>query len=141
MLVAPGFPGHEWSPEMNEYDERETALVEAGDLDGATQLNLDFWVAPEHHEFVRPQQRRAFELQAAHEGPEITWPDMPLLSHLTMPTLVVVGDRDKRDFREIGERIAREAPNARLEIVAGAGHLVAVEQPDEFDRLLLDFLA
>jgi pimeloyl-ACP methyl ester carboxylesterase len=35
----------------------------------------------------------------------------------------------------------REAPNARLEIVAGAGHLVAVERPDEFDRLLLAFLA
>lgn len=141
VLVAPGFPDHEWSPEMNEYDERETALVEAGDLDGATQLNLDFWVAPEHHEFVRPQQRRALELQTAHGGPEVVWPDMPLLSHLTMPTLVVVGDRDKRDFREIGERIAREAPNARLEIVAGAGHLVALERPDEFDELLLDFLA
>jgi len=140
MLVAPGFPDHEWSPEMKDYDERETALVEAGDLEGATQLNLDFWVAREHHDFVRPQQRRAFELQTAHNGPEVTWPDLPPLSKLTMPTLVVVGDRDKRDFREIGERIASEAPNARLEIVAGAGHLVAVERPDEFDRLLLDFL-
>jgi 3-oxoadipate enol-lactonase len=140
VLVAPGFPDHEWSQEMKEYNERETALVEAGDLDGATQLNLDFWVAPEHHEFVRPQQQRALELQTAHEDPEVVWPDMPLLSYLTMPTLVVVGDRDKRDFREIGERIAREAPNARLEIVAGAGHLVALERPDEFDELLLEFL-
>jgi 3-oxoadipate enol-lactonase len=140
MLVAPGLPGHEWSPEMSEYHEREGGLVEGGDLDGATQLNLDFWVAPEHHEFVRPQQRRALELQTAHEDPPVVWPDLPPLSSLAMPTLCVVGDRDKRDFREICERIAREAPNARLELVAGAGHLVALERPDAFDRLLLDFL-
>ena len=35
---------------------------------------------------------------------------------------------------------ASEAPNARLEVVAGAGHLVAVEAPEEFERLLLEFL-
>jgi 3-oxoadipate enol-lactonase len=141
MLVAAGLPDHAWSDEVREYWRREEELFEARDLDRATQLNLDFWVAPEHHDFVRPQQRRAFELQTAHAEPEVTWPEMPLLSELTMPTLVVVGERDKPDFREIGERIVREAPNARLEIVAGAGHLVAVERPDEFDRLLLAFLA
>jgi 3-oxoadipate enol-lactonase len=141
MLVAAGLPDHAWSDEVREYWRREEELFEARDLDRATQLNLDFWVAPEHHDFVRPQQRRAFELQTAHAEPEVTWPEMPPLSELTMPTLVVVGERDKPDFRQIGERIVREAPNARLEIVAGAGHLVAVERPDEFDRLLLAFLA
>ena len=141
VLVAAGVPDHEWSDELRQYWRREEELFEAGDLDGATQLNLDFWVAPEHHEFVRPQQQRAFELQSAHEEPELVWPEMPPLSTLAMPTLVVVGDRDKGDFRAIGERIVREAPNARLEIVRDAGHLVAVEQPEAFERLLLGFLA
>jgi len=141
MVVDAGLPDHEWSEEIREYWRREGELVDAGDLDGATELNLDFWVAPEHHDFVRPQQRRALELQTAHTEPEVTWPEMPPLSQLSMPTLVVVGERDKRDFREIGERIVREAPNARLEIVAGAGHLVAIDRPDEFERLLSDFVA
>jgi 3-oxoadipate enol-lactonase len=140
MLVGAGLSDHAWPEDVREYWRREEELVEAGDLDGATQLNLDFWVAPEHHDFVRPQQRRALELQTAHAEPEVTWPEMPPLSQLTMPTLVVVGDRDKPAFREIGERIVREAPNARLEVVPGAGHLVAVERPDEFERLLVDFL-
>jgi pimeloyl-ACP methyl ester carboxylesterase len=69
------------------------------------------------------------------------WPELRPLSELTMPTLVVVGDRDKRDFRLSAERVAREAPDARLEVVAGAGHLVAIDRPDEFNRLLLEFLA
>jgi 3-oxoadipate enol-lactonase len=140
MLVAAGLPDHAWSDDLRGYWRREEELFEARDLDGATQLNLDFWVAPEHHDVVRPQQRRALELQTAHAEPEVIWPEMPPLSELTMPMLVVVGDRDKPDFRAIGERIVREAPNARLEVVAGAGHLVAVERPEEFDRLLLDFL-
>jgi pimeloyl-ACP methyl ester carboxylesterase len=140
VLVAPGLPGHEPSAERRAYGEREEALLAAGDLDGATQLNLDFWLAPEHHEAVRPQQRRALELQTAHEEPPVTWPELPPLARLAMPTLVVVGDRDEPEFLEIAERIARDAPDARLEVVAGARHLVALERPDEFDRLLLDFL-
>jgi pimeloyl-ACP methyl ester carboxylesterase len=140
VLVAAGVPDHEWSSDMKEYWQREEELAEAGDLDGATQLNLDFWVAPEHHELVRPQQRRALELQTGHEPPEVRWPEPRPLSELTMPTLVVVGDRDQPDFLAIGERIAREAPNARLEIVPGAGHLVALDAPEAFERLLLEFL-
>jgi pimeloyl-ACP methyl ester carboxylesterase len=72
--------------------------------------------------------------------PDVRWPEERPLSDLAMPTLVVVGDRDQPDFMAIGERIAREAPNARLEVVPGAGHLVALEAPDAFERLLLDFL-
>lgn len=140
MLVAAGVPDHEWGQPIKDYWAREEELWVAGDVDGATQLNLDFWVAPEHHEFVRPQQRLAIELQSAHEEPDVVWPEFPPLSTLQAETLVVVGDRDLPDFTAIGERIVREAPNARLEVVEGAGHLIAIDRPDEFDRLLLEFL-
>ena len=140
VLVDVGLPDWEWSAELRDYWAREEELVDAGDLDGATQLNLDFWVAPEHHETVRPEQRRALELQTAHEPPPLRWPELPPLSELTVPTLVVVGDRDKFDFRGIGAKIVTEAPNARLEVVEGAGHLAALERPAQFNRLLLEFL-
>ena len=84
--------------------------------------------------------RVALELQTGRAPPEVTWPKQRPLSELAMPALVVVGDRDHSDFLAIGERIAREAPNARLEVVSGAGHLVAIEAPDAFERLLLEFL-
>ena len=140
MLVAAGMPDHDWGKPLRDYWAREEELWEAGDFDGATQLNLDFWVAPEHHDEVRPQQRRAFELQSAHEEPEVMWPELPPLSTLQAETLIVVGDRDQPDFRAIGKRIAHEAPRSRLEIVEGAGHLVALDRPDELNRLLLEFL-
>lgn len=140
VLVDAGVGEWDFSEEMRGYFAAEEAAVESGDLDAATEINLNFWVAPEHHDEVRPQQRRALELQTAHEEPEVLWPELPPLSALHVPTLVVVGERDKADFRAIAEHLAREIPGADLAIVPGAGHLVGLEQPDELNALLLEFL-
>ena len=114
---------------------------EAGDLDAATELNMEFWVAPEYRDEVRPQQQLANELQAVDEDPEMVWPELAPLSSLTMPVLVVVGDQDKSDFIAIARHLAAEIPGAELAVVAGAGHLVGLERPEELNALLLDFLS
>ena len=139
-VVAPGLPTWDWSEEMRDYWAAEEAAWDAGDFDLATQVNLDFWVMPEHHEEVRPQQRRAFELQSAHEEPDVLWPEMAPLESLTIPTLVVVGENDKADFRAIAHHLAEHIPDSELAVIPGAGHLVGVDQPDELNRLLLGFL-
>lgn len=140
VLVGSGLPAWDWTEEMRAYFAAEEEAFEAGDLDGATEINLEFWVKPQHRDEVRPQQRRALELQSAHEEPELIWPDMPPLSTLSMPTLVVVGDDDKDDFKKIAEHLAEEIPDADLVIVPGAGHLVGIDQPAELNALLLEFL-
>jgi pimeloyl-ACP methyl ester carboxylesterase len=140
VLVGSGLPAWDWTEEMRGYFSAEEAAFEANDLDAATQINLDFWVAPEHHDEVRPQQRRAAELQTAHEEPEVIWPEQAPLSTLTMPTLVVVGEDDKPDFLAIAEHLADEIPGAELAVVPRAGHLVGVDRPDVLNELLLDFL-
>jgi len=140
VLVAAGIPDWEWSQELRDYWARETEAFDRGDLDAATEVNMEFWVAPEHRDELRPQQRRAMELQSEHEEPEILWPELPPLETLSVPTLVVVGDRDKEDFQRIAEHVAARVPGARLEVVAGAGHVVGVDRPDELNRLLLEFL-
>lgn len=141
VLVGAGFPTWDWSQELKDYWAAEGEAVDAGDLDRATQVNLDFWVEPEHQEEVRVQQRLALELQTAHEEPEVLWPEMPPLSTLDIPTLVVVGDDDKVDFKAIAQHLAEEIPNADLAVVAGAGHLVGLDQPEELNALLLEFLS
>lgn len=61
------------------------------------------------------------------------------LSGLTMPTLVLVGERDEK-FRAIGERLAAALPDADYVVVAGAGHQLPLEAPAvvaaELERLL-----
>jgi 3-oxoadipate enol-lactonase len=141
VLIAAGLPAWDWTEEMRGYFEAEEHAIESGDLDAATEVNLEFWVKPEHREEVRPQQRRALELQTAHEEPELLWPEMGSLSKLGMPTLVIVGADDHADFHAIAEHLADGIPNADLAIVPGAGHLVGIDQPEELNALLLEFLS
>lgn len=56
------------------------------------------------------------------------------------PTLVVRGDADHWVDRSIAARLQGEIPNSRLARVAGAGRLIAEENPDYLTELLLDFL-
>ena len=140
VLVGAGLPAWDWTEEMRDYFAAEEKAIDAGDLDAATEVNLEFWVTPAHHDEVRPQQRRALELQTAHEEPEVLWPELAPLSSLRIPTLVVVGADDKADFLAIAQHLAEEIPDADLAIVPGAGHLVGVDQPEELNALLLEFL-
>ena len=68
-------------------------------------------------------------------------PSRRRVSTLRIPTLVVVGEDDKADFLAIAQHLAEEIPDADLAIVPGAGHLVGVDQPEELNALLLEFLA
>jgi 3-oxoadipate enol-lactonase len=140
VLIGSGLPAWDWTEEMRAYFAAEEEAIEANDLDRATEINLEFWVKPEHRDEVRPQQRRALELQSAHPEPELIWPEMPPLASLSMPTLVIVGDDDKDDFKKIAEHLAEEIPDADLAVVPAAGHLVGIDQPAELNALLLEFL-
>ena len=51
------------------------------------------------------------------------------LASITVPALVLAGEHDAK-FRELGSRLARAIPDARFEVVPGAGHTVHLEQPD-----------
>jgi hypothetical protein len=115
VLVDTAIADHEWSEHMRTYLRREAELLEAGDVDAAVELNLDRWALPHVRALLRPMQRRALELEVAGEG-EPVWPDPRPLSALTMPVLIIVGERDTVDMNAIAQRIAREAPHARLEV-------------------------
>lgn len=62
------------------------------------------------------------------------------LGEISVPTLVVVGEHDAETPPAYSEALAAGIPDARLEIVAGAGHLTNLEQPDAVNRLLAGFL-
>jgi len=56
------------------------------------------------------------------------------------PLLVCVGDRDELVSLADAEQLAASALDGRLEVFADAGHFVAVDQPERFNAVLLDFL-
>jgi len=68
-------------------------------------------------------------------------PTLPhLLGGVTTPALVVWGRDDRIVPLECGERYQKALPNARLEIVEGAGHFVDMEQPERLAELVTRFV-
>lgn len=59
---------------------------------------------------------------------------------LVSPTLVVRGDRSPATTRRIAEMLAATVPGARLETVAGAGHMLPMTHREIFERALLDHI-
>ena len=63
-----------------------------------------------------------------------------LLGGVKTPALVVWGRDDAIVPLECGERYVKALPQARLEIVDGAGHFVEMEKPDELAHLVRAFV-
>jgi pimeloyl-ACP methyl ester carboxylesterase len=55
--------------------------------------------------------------------------------------LAVVGDEDQPYAVNGGRVLGAGVPNGRLEVITGTAHLPNMERPEEFSRMLLDFLA
>lgn len=68
-------------------------------------------------------------------------PRLPhFLPRVTNPSLIVWGREDRIVPVVCGEQYRRLLPNARLTVLDQCGHLPAIERPDAFARLVLDFL-
>lgn len=63
-----------------------------------------------------------------------------LLPSIAIPVLVIVGEEDVITAPSESRAMAAALPNATLAQIAGAGHLVSLEQPQAFEAILEDFL-
>jgi len=63
------------------------------------------------------------------------------VGQITLPTLIVCGEDDKLTPVKYSQYMKDKIRNARLVIIAGAGHSVMLEKPDELNAALQSFLA
>jgi pimeloyl-ACP methyl ester carboxylesterase len=132
----------------------EEEALESGDLDAAVDANLRMWLAgprrelddidPGLRELVGEMQRQAFKQQQGHDDVRMLRlepPESDRLDEVDVPTLVLTGDEDVGDIHSIADRLADGIRGAERATIAGAAHLPSLERPEEFDRIVLDFLA
>jgi 3-oxoadipate enol-lactonase len=62
------------------------------------------------------------------------------LGQISVPALVIAGTKDKNAPAPMVKKMASFIPNATYVELEGVGHLVALEQPNEFNAILGDFL-
>jgi pimeloyl-ACP methyl ester carboxylesterase len=149
VLVDSTLPGFDYSPEYGGTIEELVAAVRA---EGARAAFERLWLThplfdgvrrfPERFELIRTM---AMQYSAAdyldetpYAPPECEAVDR--LGDLRAPTLVLVGDMDIPDFRIIAEVLAGNIDGARLQVVAGSGHIPPLEQPQAFNQALLGWL-
>jgi pimeloyl-ACP methyl ester carboxylesterase len=78
-------------------------------------------------------------LKAAHQL--LTTDARPQLARIQAPTLVVWGEHDAILPLELGQRVTACVPEAELVVIAGAGHNPMWDRPEEFNRVVVQFLA
>ena len=148
-LVSAPAPGLEPSPELRAAWAEEEEAVERGDIDTAVDVVVRTWTLPDApaglRDRVAAMQRRTFECHddedEVAEAPDPVEERPDAVAAIRVPALVAVGDRDKVDFLDGAQQLARALPNARHAVIPGAGHLAPIETPDLFRALLLEFLA
>ena len=62
------------------------------------------------------------------------------ISEIKAPALVIVGGEDISTTPDRAQRIVERIAGARLETIAGAGHMTPIEQPERISQLLSEFL-
>jgi pimeloyl-ACP methyl ester carboxylesterase len=91
---------------------------------------------------------RAFQERSAQKWAEIRADSAALMAYrpryaelagVQVPVLLVGGDRSASYFRPTLEALRRALPHGRLEIVAGAGHMLHAEAPRKFGELVTAF--
>lgn len=105
----------------------------------------DPWLIAEENTAARDRLREL--LQACPQNmlpPEVeVLPDVNALSHLgelKIPTLILVGESDIADNQAHAGVIQVGIKDSERKIVTHAGHLVYLEQPEQFNEMIAEFL-
>ncbi|MFT5114014.1 MAG: 3-oxoadipate enol-lactonase [Parasphingorhabdus sp.] len=93
---------------------------------------------------------RARAVQCMSAVPESVYADMMKclvtferrrdLGNIACPTLVLAGDKDTNAPAAMMKKMADRIPGAQFACVDDAGHLINLEQPDQFNRIVESFL-
>jgi pimeloyl-ACP methyl ester carboxylesterase len=112
----------------------ENELLEAGDVDGATELTVRLWIGPEAddeaRELLRVMQKHAYDVQlAAGDVDNEEWPVEP--EKIGAPVRLITGAHDFKFFADSADYLAERLPNAERVDLPWAGHLPTLERPAE----------
>ena len=145
LVLISASPGIADDAERAARRESDEALAREIERDGVDAF-LERWLAQPlfatlPRELAGIDERRAantvesltHQLRALGQGTQPN--NWPRLGELRMPVLLIAGALDTK-YVDIAYRMREAIPNARVEIVDGAGHACHLERPDVIGQLL-----
>ena len=113
-------------------EERIPMLFSPDKREDAALLNIARQMAADTGADTFMQQQRAIMSRADSR---------PSLPAMQVPVMLLWGDADGIATRAHQDEMLAGLPNARLEIIAGGGHLATLEQPEAVNAALLNWLS
>jgi 3-oxoadipate enol-lactonase len=135
-------------PFTKHFLDRGSALgkpLEEGDIPGAIAAAVkDKYLTAPGSDAARKQMAEiltANPQDLTHSDRELpVKPALPRLSEVHIPTLLLVGDADIPDVHAHAGAIEAGIPGSRRIVITDAGHLMYLEKPAEFSRIIIQFL-
>jgi 3-oxoadipate enol-lactonase len=124
----------------------ERSVAGSADLPAMAEARVDKLLAQPADPEVRREVVETMSLidPAAYRiGAEAVWlaDQRDRAEAIDGPTLILVGNQDFITPVDLSNQLLDLVPQARMQVIAGAGHLTNLEKPREFDRLVDGFLA
>jgi pimeloyl-ACP methyl ester carboxylesterase len=131
--TGPGYRSDEPRSRWNQMAEKSAVNFETKGLDAAGR-SPEVQAAVKHHRSAAGLAHSARGMLAQRDSRVID-----SLPSIGVPAMIIIGERDER-YMAGSRYMADKIPNARLEIIPDAGHAANMDQPEAFNRVVLDFL-
>jgi 3-oxoadipate enol-lactonase len=123
----------------------ERSLAGSRDLAAMAEARVDLLLAQPAEPAVRREvvaTMSRIDPAAYRIGAEAVWlaDQRARAGAIARPTLVLVGDHDVVTPLDLSEELVDIIPDARLEVIRGAGHLSNLEKPDAFNKAVEQFI-
>jgi pimeloyl-ACP methyl ester carboxylesterase len=147
LASGPGFKNPEAAASWMERTERTARYIEERGLEAFVRGKAGATCVGRRPELPAARAAAAaIEAQSASSvatfARRVAGPAPPVidaLGSMEVPALVLVGEEDQ-PFLRAAEVMAAKLPQARLELLPGAGHVANLEEPEIFNASLLGFL-
>ncbi len=146
LVLASAYAGWAGSLPPDEVDRRTQAVLSMLDRPGPS---LDEFLATLFDDDVPPEvveESRAIMSDLHPEGARevvLTFATADLrdvLPTISVPTLLLYGDRDRRSPIHVAHELHAQIPGSQLVVMPGVGHAANVEAPDRFNDEVRAFL-
>jgi pimeloyl-ACP methyl ester carboxylesterase len=150
VLVGPGISGTHFGAKYPELFAEAEAADTAGDHAAIVEADAHLWLdGPRRRPgyVTDPIRKLFFEMDSNFDSDyesapidQIEPPAAERLHEITAPTLVIVGDEDAPPIFDAVALVMEKVPHARKAVIRDAAHLPNLEHPEEFNRIVLEFL-
>jgi 3-oxoadipate enol-lactonase len=145
VLVGPVLSGFPYSDFFYQRGVANSKPFEKDDVSGAiSNWSKDKYLLAPGHEAARKKLLEILTLSPQDlTHPDLVPPSRPALGHLPdirVATLILVGDSDIADVFVHAGAIEAGIFNSQLVVVPQTGHLMYLEKPEEFSRVVLHFI-